>query len=396
MAATKKKTLAAKKSAKKSAGAKKKPKSANSKSASATRKPPRKPAAAKRVAPSAKKKTQSPAAKKAAAPVQHKPSAAQKSAARARKKTPTAANSQSTRSVKPQPARDALDLGGVPPAFVARHTTSLCLACIFDLFTGRLGLAPRTAYNEIRRHAPAIEELTTKEPQRPYFHGAGRNPRCPYCDAAQRWHARLSTYRIEGDKATDAARRALFKTLPARDERFQFVEKKSTARAAFFDWLERLGQELDFEGDDRVWLLAAARAYLERREPKTDWAAAFDGARHALRSRRLAEGWEREANRLFLAPALYADVLLVQYLVSRSHRHGGRTFEGRLTLPEFVRRLRFSGHLAAHNINERDHFDVLEKLVEQLTGGDATLKLHFIIDRRDLLEKVKDVYARYA
>jgi hypothetical protein len=404
MAATKKKTLAAKKSAKKSAGAKKKAKSVYSKSPSSTKKPPRKPAAAKRAAPAAKKKPKSAAAKKAAAPVQQKPSAAQKSVARARKKTTTAANSQSTRSVKPQATRsvkpqaapDALDLGAIPPAFVARHTTSLCLACIFDLFTGRLGLAPRTAYNEIRRHAPAIEELTTKEPQRPYFHGAGKHPRCPYCDAAQRWHAQLSTYRIEGGKATDAARRALCKTLPARDERFQFVERKSTARAAFFDWLERLGQELDFEGDDRVWLLAAARAYLERREPKTDWAAAFDGARHALRSRRLAEGWERESNRLFLAPALYGDVLVVQYLVSRSHRHGGRTFEGRLTLPEFVRRLRFSGHLAAHNINERDHFDVLEKLVEQLTGGDAPLKLHFIIDRRDLLEKVKDVYARYA
>jgi hypothetical protein len=141
---------------------------------------------------------------------------------------------------------------------------------------------------------------------------------------------------------------------------------------------------------------AATRRYLERREPRTDWDEVFDGVRQVRRSHLLAEGWERQGPRLFLAPALYNDVLFVQYLVSRSHRHGGRTFEGRLTLPELVRRMRFSGHLHAQGINDRDQFDVLEKLVEQLTGGDAPLKLHYIIDRRDLLQKVKDVYARYA
>jgi hypothetical protein len=279
---------------------------------------------------------------------------------------------------------------------VARYSTTLCLACIFDLFTRRLGVAPRTAYTEIRRHSPAIEELTARHPERPYFRVAVKNPHCPYCDSAKRWHARLDTWRVEGGKATDAARRALIKSLPSRSDGFQIIERKSTARAVFFEWLEHLGRELDFEGADQIWMLASARAYLERREPKVDWSEEFEGLRQVRRSHRLEEGWQRDGSRLYLSPSLYNDVLLVQYLVSRSHRHGGRTFEGRLTLPELVRRMRLSGHLEAQGIMDRDQFDVLEKLVEQLTGGDSSLKLHYIVDRRDLLEKVKDVYARYA
>ena len=288
-----------------------------------------------------------------------------------------------------------LDWEVFPPGTVIEYETFLCLACIFDIFTKQLGVAPRTAYSEIKRHSPSVEELTTRTPARPYFDSQEKHPHCPFCDSTKRWHARLTTHRIEGGKATDAARRALVKSLPKADEQFEVVEKKSTARAVFFEWLDDLGRGLDFE-DDRAWMIAATRAYLERREPKTDWSEVFEGLRQARRSQRLAEGWERDGDRLFLAPALYNDVLFVQYLVSRSHRHGGRTFEGRLTLPELVRRMRHSGHLASQGITERDQFDVLEKLVEQLTGGDSVVKLHYVIDRRDLLEKVKDVYARYA
>jgi hypothetical protein len=151
-----------------------------------------------------------------------------------------------------------------------------------------------------------------------------------------------------------------------------------------------LGQELDFE-DDSAWMIEAARAFLERREPKSDWAEVFRDLRAVRRSQRIEEGWERDARRLFLAPALYNDVLLVQYLVSRSHRHGGRTFEGRLTLPELVRRLRYGGRLEAQGITDRDRFDVLEQLVERIAGGDAPARLHFIIDRRELLDRVKAV-----
>jgi hypothetical protein len=289
-----------------------------------------------------------------------------------------------------------LDFGGFPAGAVTRQDVTLCLACIFRLFTKQLGLAPRTAYNEIRRYAPTVEELTSRNPQRPFFKPSEeRNAHCPYCEAPRRWHARVTVHRIEGGRTTDAARRALVKRLPAKDEQFQIHEERKTARQVFFEWLERMGQELDFEDDD-AWMPQAARAYLQRREPQTDWAAAFDGARQVRRSQRLGEGWEREGARLFLAPPLYNDVLLVQYLVSRSHRHGGRTFDGRLTLLDFVRRMRHGGHLEAQGITDRDQFAVLEQLVEHLAGGDESAKLHFIIDRRDLLNKVKDVYARQA
>ena len=287
-----------------------------------------------------------------------------------------------------------LDLKDFPPGTVTEYTTLVCLACIFDIFTKQLGLAPRTAYSEVKRHSPSVQELTAPQAMRPYFDSEEKNPHCPYCNAAKRWHARFDTYRIEGGKATDAARRALLKSLPKAEEQFQVIETKSDRRTLFFEWLDTLGRGLDFEDD--AWLIEATRAYLERREPKTNWAEVFEGLRAVRRSQRLEAGWERDGDRLFLAPTLYNDVLFVQYLVSRSHKHGGRTFEGRLTLIELVRRLRYSGHLDAQGITERDQFDVLEKLVEHLTGGEGAVKLYHIVDRRDFLEKVKTVYARYA
>jgi hypothetical protein len=287
-----------------------------------------------------------------------------------------------------------LDFSDFPPGAVSEYTTHLCLACIFDIFTKQLGLAPRTAYSEIKRHSPGAEELTAPRASRPYFDSEEKNPRCPYCNSAKRWHARFDTYRVEGGKATDAPRRALLKSLPKAEDQFQIIETKSDRRTLLFEWLDTMGRNLDFE-DDR-WLIEAARAFLERKEPKTDWAQTFEGLRAVRRSQRLEEGWERDRDRLYLAPSLYNEVLFVQYLVSRSHKHGGSTFEGRLTLMELVRRLRYSGHLDAQGITERDQFEVLEKLVEHLVGGEGTVKLYYVVDRRDFLEKVKTVYARYA
>jgi len=34
--------------------------------------------------------------------------------------------------------------------------------------------------------------------------------------------------------------------------------------------------------------------------------------------------------------------------------------------------------------------------VEKLAGGTGSIKLHYVVDRRDFIEKVKTVYARYA
>ena len=327
--------------------------------------------------------------------------------------------------------------------------TLVCLACIFDIFTKQLNLAPRTAFSEIKRHTPTIAELTSRGAMRPYFDSDEKQPHCPYCGSAKRWLARFDTYCIEGGKTTDAARRALLRKLPKGEDQFVVSEKKSDSGAVFFEWLDTLGRSLDL--NDEAWLIDATRMYLERREPKTNWDEVFDDLGTVRRSSRLSEGWERDGARLFLAPGLYSEALLIQYLVSRSHAHGGLTLAGRLTLMELIRRLRYSGYLEQLGITERDPGEVFEEVVNHLaathawsgastaakkkvstgSGSDRVIagskkptrkatkksskvgkkksvppepevittepvKLHYLIDRRDFLEKVKSVYASYA
>ena len=286
-----------------------------------------------------------------------------------------------------------LDFSAFPPGTVTEYTTLVCLACIFDIFTKQFGLAPRSAYSEIKRYSPTVKELTDRIAVRPFFDSEDKNPRCPYCNAAKRWHARLETRAIEGGKTSDSARRALTKTLAKKGDQFAVLELKSDRRGAFFDWLDTLKIKLDLAEDG--WLLKATRALLERREPKTDWTEVFDGLRSVRPSARITEGWEREGVRLFLAPSLYNEALLVQYLISRSHEHGGRTLEGRLTLIELIRRLRRGGYLNAHAITATNQFEILEKLLDEVAGS-GQLKLYFIVDRREFLEKVKAVYSSYA
>ena len=287
-----------------------------------------------------------------------------------------------------------LDLTAFPPGTVTEYSTLVCLACIFDLFTNQLGLAPRTAYSEIKRYAPSIEELTAARAVRPFFDSQEMHPHCPYCNAAKRWHSRLDTFRIEGGKSTDAARRALTKSLPTKDGQFQTIETRSDRRSLFFDWLETQRSNLDLDNDS--WLIDATRAFLERLEPKINWLEVFADLRAVRRSQRVEEGWKRVGSRLFLAPSIYNDVLVLQYLISRSHTHAGHTFEGRITLVELIRRLRYSGYLSANEITETDQFEILDRLVEKLSGGSAQTRLYYVVDRRDFLEKVKSVYSRYA
>lgn len=289
--------------------------------------------------------------------------------------------------------KSELDFSAFAPGTVTEYTTLVCLACIFDIFTKQFGMAPRSAYSEIKRYAPTVEELTSRKAVRPFFDSEEKNPRCPYCDAAKRWHARLDTYSIEGGKLTDVPRRALFKSLQKKAEQFHFLEQKSDRRSAFFEWLDTLRIKIDFDNPD--WLLESARSFLERREPKTDWNEVFEGLGAIRPSSRIQEGWERDGQRLFLAPELYNETLLVQYLLSRSHEHGGRTLEGRLTLMELIRRMRHGGYLATHGIENADQFETLDRVVDEVAGA-GQLKLYFLVDRREFLDRVKTVYASYA
>ena len=289
--------------------------------------------------------------------------------------------------------RFELDLSEFPSGSVTEYTTLVCLACSFDIFTRQLGLAPRTAYSEIKRYSPTVAELTGRTANRPFFDSDEKNPHCPHCNAAKRWHARFDTTRIIGGKLTDAPRRKLIKRLP-KQEQFEVAEVKSDYQAVLFDWLETLRETLDLSGDD--WLIDVTRAFLQRRDPKADLKSVFENLRSVRPSQRLDDSWERNGSRLFLSPNLYNEALILQYLVSRSQTHGGKTLAGRLTLMELIRRLRYSGYLDAQGISERDQFEILEKLVEKLASGSGNVKLHFLIDRRDFLEKLKTVYARYA
>jgi hypothetical protein len=60
-----------------------------------------------------------------------------------------------------------------------------------------------------------------------------------------------------------------------------------------------------------------------------------------------------------------------------------------------IHRLRRGGYLTAHGITATDQFEILEKLLDEVAGS-GSLKLYFIVDRREFLEKLKAVYASYA
>src|SRR6267142_6171727 len=137
-----------------------------------------------------------------------------------------------------------LDLSKFLTGTITEYSTLVCLACIFDLFTKQLAMAPRTAYSEIRRYSPSIQELTAPLAVRPFFDSEEKNPHCPYCDSAKRWQARIDTYRIEGGKQTDAARRALLKSLPKKDDPFLVTENKLERLEVFFEWLDTLRLKL--------------------------------------------------------------------------------------------------------------------------------------------------------
>jgi len=141
--------------------------------------------------------------------------------------------------------------------------------------------------------------------------------------------------------------------------------------------------------DDPGWLREISLHYLSRKEPKEDWQTLFSSSHSIRRSRRLESGWELDSGRLFLNPTLFDELLLVQYLASRSQKAGGLTLEGRYTLPELFARLRNAGYLRAVDVPAHNPSDALERLLDHLSGGETALKFYHIVDRRDLLEKAK-------
>ena len=277
------------------------------------------------------------------------------------------------------------DVSLLSPEFVTREDRYVCLACVLDVMTRHLGLSARKAQMEVKQYAPTPEEVRARVLSRPFFTLNSENDPCPYCRSAAKWHARLAIYRIENTEAADARRRAFLKSLP--EGGFVVLEEKVTRQQAFFEWVEKLSASI--HPDDPVWLREVSRSYLGRKDPKTDWGAPFAQIHAIRRSRRLEDGWEIDRGRLFLAPLLFDELLLVQYLVSRAHRAGGLTLEGRYTLPELFNRLRNSGYLHAAGVEAHNPSDAFEQLLIHLGGGEGSLRVYYAVDRRDLLERVK-------
>jgi hypothetical protein len=281
-----------------------------------------------------------------------------------------------------------LDLSQFPPESITHAERWICLACVWQVFTRHMNLSPKTAISEIRKYTPTLDELNASALARPYFAPDNAKAPCPYCGSASKWHARMPTHRIEGGKATDILRRALLKSLP-KDNQYVVMEQKATQQHAFFEWLEKISTQIDLDGS--TWLGQVSEHYLSRKEPKVDWRAQFQQTHSIRRSRRLESGSEVDRGRLFLAPDLFDELLLVQYLVSRSHHAGGLTLEGRYTLPELWRRLRRSGYLRAVDVHAGNPSDALEQLLAYLSGGDASVRFYHIVDRRAFLETAKQL-----
>ena len=297
------------------------------------------------------------------------------------------------------PAIFQVDLSAFPAESVISTERWLCVACVWQIFTKAMSLAPKTALAEIKRYTPSFEELTSAEPVRPFFAAQDQvKAPCPFCGSPAKWHARIATHRIESGKATDTLRRNLVKSLLTSDDQFVVLEQKATQQHAFFEWLEKISANLDL--NDPAWLRDVSLHYLSRKEPKVNWQAEFAGVHSMRRSRRLGPEqeaalkapmklWEVENGRLFLAPMLFDELLLVQYLVSRSQLAGGLTLERRYTLPELWHRLRHSGYLRSIGVQANNPSDALEQMLGHLSGGEASARYYYIVDRREHLRKVK-------
>jgi hypothetical protein len=321
-----------------------------------------------------------------------KKAAAKKAAPRAKKAAPkpkkkiAKAAAKPKRGAKPGKAKSAgLDLSGFPAESLVTRTVGLCLACALDVLTRHLGLSAERAQAQIRRYSPTLEELSTTSLVRPFLELP--SAACPYCGAPPKWHAPLTIVKIEGGKSTDTARRALVKRI-GESGKFTILEEKSTERDALYSWLSNTGANLDL--DSPGWLIEAARHWLGRRLPKEEWTEVFKQVRFVRRSRRLEDGFEIEGPRLFLAPVLFDEILLIQYLLSRSHKAGGQTFEGRLTLQDLFHRLRGGGYLRRMGIVAGNAADALEQLLE-MQGGEGRVKFHYVIDRTGFLERLAEL-----
>lgn len=275
----------------------------------------------------------------------------------------------------------------VPESLRSEKSVRVCLKCGFDLMTKQMGLAARTAYTEMRRFVPQPAAFRT-EPQRPVFVSSGPVSNCPYCEAAKRWIATISAIGIDAHRDIRKVAKEVLAAVKRKPTEYSIVKDTRTPVQVFSDWLDRTSLGLNFDGE--MWLRDAAVQYLRRHEPLADFTG-LENVSRILLSRRIEKGWEREVNRIFLSPVLYGDVLVVQYLLGRTHLHGALTLEGRFTHFEFFHRLRRLGYLEARGVGTEEPTEFLESAIDKV-AEDGDIKPHLIIDRTAFLAQLKVVF----
>ena len=278
----------------------------------------------------------------------------------------------------------------IPGSAISLTALTICLKCAFDFFTKQLKLSNRTAYIELKKHVPEEYDFTGAATSRPHFFAGEATSHCPYCNGAKRWFAVFTAIRIDAHPSFEKQRKKVWAALKKEKERYTLWAVERTRMQIFSEWLERLKRSLDMDGEE--WLLEAAMAQIKRSHPAVKWDDLLtEGLRRVQLSSRIESDWSYEKGWLIISPVLYGDALIVQHLLSRSHMHGGTTFEGRLTLHELVNRLRRIGYMEARGIEAADPYEVFEHVVAALVASGPSA-VYYAVDRDNFLTKLKTVY----
>ena len=84
-------------------------------------------------------------------------------------------------SKKPENKIEPVNISGFPPESIMVSEKWLCVACVLDVFTRYLKLAPAAANLQMKRYTPSLSELYAA-PARPWFVNDADQDLCPYCD----------------------------------------------------------------------------------------------------------------------------------------------------------------------------------------------------------------------
>jgi hypothetical protein len=283
-----------------------------------------------------------------------------------------------------------INLESFPRSAISETTLKICLKCAFDFFTRQLKLTPRTAYSELKRHVPEETDFSGTTTSRPHFKDQDGVKKCPYCNAAKKWFADFRAVRIDAYAGLEKERRKLWAALKKKPDLYTLRHPERTQMQIFSEWLERLNRETDF--DDERWLLRTAMHAVKRAVHTRDLdEVPVEEIRRVQLSRQLDDEWAYDNGWLYVSPVLYGDALMVQHLVSRSHAHGGRTLEGRLTLQELISRLRRIGYLEAKGITAREPYEAFEEVIVRLVDSDP-VAVYYAVDRSQYLKQLKSIY----